>query len=92
MVAKIHAWADTEGGLISLAESNANAAFIVRACNSHAALVSLLEELSAEDSQCRKDWLALKKQARAALALAKGTPSAAQAVKRFLDSKQPFAS
>jgi len=52
--------------------ANANAAFIVTACNAHAGLVALLEEFAAEDSQCRTDWLSLKKRARAALADAKG--------------------
>lgn len=43
-----------------------------RAVNAHAELVALLGEFAAEDSQCRPDWLKLKRKARAALAKAQG--------------------
>ena len=70
----------------------------------NAALVEALESATAALGDCTRQfkghnmiasfdvakvyWL----EAKAALAAAKGTPTAAQAVKRYLDSKQPFAS
>jgi hypothetical protein len=48
----------------------ANAAFIVRACNSHDELLHHLRILAEEDSQCAPDWVAKKSAARAAIARA----------------------
>ena len=71
-------------GITTSPESKANAAFIVRACNSHDALVEALEALEARALEMRKlinpkTWSDLESMAtveiinaRAALALAKG--------------------
>jgi hypothetical protein len=102
-------WAKGERGTSFCVADTAkvtDAAFIIRACNSHAALVEALERVTGELHGLIKDeqdepavgitgWNSLHESvaaARAALALAKGTPTAAQAVKSYLDSKQPFAS
>lgn len=59
-----------------LETNKANAAFIVRACNSHDALVEALEGLLADDgtasSQNINKVLKAREKARTALALAKG--------------------
>ena len=63
------------GGLspIPLGTQDANAAFIVRAANSHAALVAALESLlTTGPFEGRMSDAEIRKQARAALAAAKG--------------------
>lgn len=71
---RIHALDGEEvGRVVCRCESKEDAAFIVRACNSHAALVEALEKIVEADERGHVCLFGYAQKARAALALAKGT-------------------